>query len=158
MSARTKKFEEQLNGNYIEKCRSRSLRIGRRTANVSGIDWRLIVPTKLPSPRNGQPLDHHSREGFRMQYEQVKPAHDAGALRPASEIARELDKIAVELRNPVPDDRWTQLYAAQQALSWVVGTGAPAYGTIMNGKVQPLVRDIPADSEDCSAAPHRLPS
>ena len=60
-----------------------------------------------------------------------------------SDVQRELDKIAVELRKPIPDDQWTQLYAAQQALAWVIGGAAPPYDTIMNGKVQPLIRDIP---------------
>jgi len=33
-------------------------------------------------------------------------------------IQRELDKIAVALREPRPADEYRQLYAAQQALSW----------------------------------------
>ena len=56
-------------------------------------------------------------------------------------IERELDRIAVELRKPIPDDRYTQLYAAQQALAWAKfpeGAMSP-YDAVMNGKVQPLV-------------------
>ena len=69
-------------------------------------------------------------------------------------LERELDRIAVELRNPIPDDRYTQLYAAQQALAWAKfpeGSMSP-YEAIMNGKVQPLIHDTHEGSEDCSAA------
>ena len=68
-------------------------------------------------------------------------------------IQRELDRIAVELRNSIPDDRYTNLYAAQLALAWAKcpeGAMSP-YETIMTGKVQPLIKDTHEGSEDCSA-------
>ena len=69
-------------------------------------------------------------------------------------IQRELDRIAVELRGPIPDDRYTNLYAAQQALAWATDPGGamPPYEAIMNGKVQPLIPDTREGSEDCSVA------
>ena len=69
-------------------------------------------------------------------------------------IQRELDRIAVELRNQIPDDRYITLYAAHQALAWVTNPGGimPPYEAIMNGKVRPLIPDTHQDSEDCSAA------
>ena len=75
-------------------------------------------------------------------------------------IDRELDRIAVELREPIPDDRYTQLYAAQQALAWAMDPdGAmPPYEAIMNGKVQPLINDTLEGSEGCSAALRRSQS
>ncbi len=62
---------------------------------------------------------------------------------PQNMIQLELDRIAVELRNPLPDDRYTNLYSAQVALAWVMdhkGTMSP-YDAIMNGEVQPLIKD-----------------
>ena len=75
-------------------------------------------------------------------------------------IQCELDRIAVDLRNPIPDDRYTNLYAAQQALAWAVDPDGtmPPYEAIMNGKVQPLINDTLEGSEDCSAALRRSPS
>jgi len=35
-------------------------------------------------------------------------------------VQRELDKIAVALREPRSAEQYAQLYAAQQALSWVL--------------------------------------
>ena len=69
-------------------------------------------------------------------------------------IQSELDRIAVELRNPVTDSRYATLYAAQQALAWVASPdeSMSPYETIMNGKVQPLIPDTQEGSEDCSAA------
>ena len=93
-----------------------------------------------------------------MQFDQVTPKQDVVGLRSAPEVDQELDRIAVERRNPITDDRWTQLFAAQQALAWARGIGASAYSTIMNGKVQPLIRDTPEGSEDCSAALRQPPS
>ena len=77
-------------------------------------------------------------------------------------IQHELDRIAVDLRNPipVPDDRYTNLYAAQQALAWALspdGAMSP-YEAIMNGKVQPLIKDTREGSEDCSVALRRSQS
>ncbi len=64
---------------------------------------------------------------------------------PQEIIKREHDRIAVELRKPLSDDRYTQLYAAQQALGWAMFPDAFAspYETVMNGKVQPLIPDTP---------------
>ena len=80
---------------------------------------------------------------------------------PQETIQCELDRIAVELRNPIPDDRYTNLYAAQLALAWAVspdGFMSP-YEAIMNGEVQPLIKDCTGEgSEDCSAALRRSQS
>ena len=35
-------------------------------------------------------------------------------------VGRELDRIAVALREPQPPKRYAELYAAQQALSWAL--------------------------------------
>ena len=75
-------------------------------------------------------------------------------------IDRELDRIAVELRKPIPDDRYTQLYAVQQALAWAQspdGAMSP-YEAVINGKVQPLISDTQEGSEDYSAAPRHFVS
>jgi len=69
------------------------------------------------------------------------------------EIDSELGRIAVGLRQPCPPDRYTQLYAAQQALSWAQfpeGFMSP-FDAIVNGKVQPLIPDTQEGSTDCSA-------
>ena len=69
-------------------------------------------------------------------------------------INRVLDRIAVDLRKPIPDDRYTNLYAAQQALAWATDPDGvmPPYEAILDGKVQPLIPDTQEGSEDCSAA------
>ena len=76
-------------------------------------------------------------------------------------IQHELDRIAVELRKPIPDDRYMNLYAAQVALAWGMdhkGIMSP-YEAIMNGEVQPLIKDYTGEgSEDCSAALRRSQS
>ena len=73
---------------------------------------------------------------------------------PQETIQSELDRIAAKLRDPIPDDRYISLYAAQQALAWVASPDefTSPYETIMNGKVQPLIPDNQEGSEDCSAA------
>lgn len=66
-------------------------------------------------------------------------------------IQRELDRIAVALHEPRSAEQYNQLYAAQQALSWALEPGgykAP-YDTVTG---------TPADSADCSADLHPLPS
>ena len=66
---------------------------------------------------------------------------------PKKLIERELHRIAVELRQPWPNDRYVQLYAAQQALSWATfprGFMAP-YDAITGGKVLPLIADTQGD-------------
>ena len=66
-------------------------------------------------------------------------------------IERELEKIAQELREPRSADKYEQLYAAQQALSWALEP---------EGFKRPydMLTDTPADSADCSAARHPIPS
>ena len=73
-------------------------------------------------------------------------------------IERELDRIAVGLRSPITDDRYTNLYAAQQALSWALFPSEcmSPYEAVINGKVQPIIPDTHEDSEDCSAALRHL--
>lgn len=67
-------------------------------------------------------------------------------------IDDELQKIAAELRASPSPDRYTQLYAAQQALGWAVSPEgfAPPYETVMSGKVLPPSRRIQEGSEGCS--------
>lgn len=74
-------------------------------------------------------------------------------------IRNELENLSFALRKPLPHDRYCQLYAAQQALSWVNDPEAYAspYLTIVNGKVQSLT-DTQEDSVNCSDAPHPLQS
>ena len=45
----------------------------------------------------------------------TKPSVETGR---AGFVARELDRIALALREPQPPKRYSELYAAQQALSW----------------------------------------
>ena len=74
-------------------------------------------------------------------------------------VQRELEHIERDLREPQSSERYCQLYAAQQALSWVLepsGFASP-YETIISDRVRPL-RDTPASLEDCSAPPHRFQS
>lgn len=57
-------------------------------------------------------------------------------------IERELRRIEVALHEPQTDERYCQLYAAQQALGWALeptGFMSP-YDTIQRGRVQPLPR------------------
>lgn len=59
-------------------------------------------------------------------------------------VQRELDRISRALHEPHSAERYAQLYAAQQALSWAMeptGFRSP-YDTVM---------DIEADQEDCLA-------
>jgi len=59
-------------------------------------------------------------------------------------IERELDRIAIALREPRSADQWNQLHAAQQALSWAIEP---------TGFKSPYDMIIPPDtqegSEDC---------
>jgi len=76
-------------------------------------------------------------------------------------IEDELERISAELRRSYTlPDRYVQLYAAQQALSWAIfpgGSRAP-YDTIMGGQVQPIIPDTREGSTDCSAVRHPPPS
>lgn len=75
-------------------------------------------------------------------------------------VQRELQRLAAALREPQPAERYCQLYAAQQALSWALEPGgyASPSETIENGLVQPLRADTLEDSGDYSAVPRRSPS
>jgi hypothetical protein len=59
-------------------------------------------------------------------------------------VRRELDRIEVALRQPQPGNRYAELYAAQQALSWSLDP---------DGFKSPMVMitGILGDSEDCPA-------
>lgn len=75
-------------------------------------------------------------------------------------IKHELKRIAAGLRDSIPPDRYTQFYAAQQALSWALfpeGFMSP-YETIACGKVQPVIPDTREGSADYSAALRQIPS
>lgn len=64
-------------------------------------------------------------------------------------VTRELERLAVALREPQPPKRYCELYAAQQALSWSLdplGYAAP-HDVIVGGMVQPL-RDDRSDTGD----------
>lgn len=66
-------------------------------------------------------------------------------------IERELERIAVALREPRSEDEYHQLYAAQQALSWSLeptGFRKP-YDTIL---------DIPVKTGDCLSSLYPCPS
>jgi hypothetical protein len=68
-------------------------------------------------------------------------------------IARELERLEKALGEPQTDERYCQLYAAQQALAWAVdpdGFASP-YATIQRGLVRPLT-GTREGSEDCQAA------
>lgn len=67
--------------------------------------------------------------------------HDGGFLAQAKgQIARELERIEKALREPQTDERYCQLYAAQQALAWALdpdGFASP-YAAVQRGLVRPL--------------------
>lgn len=74
-------------------------------------------------------------------------------------VQREYERIADAMRVPQSDDRYCQLYAAQQALAWALdpeGFAAPS-ATILDGKVQPLT-GTQASSKDYPDAAHRSAS
>jgi len=64
-------------------------------------------------------------------------------------IQREIDKIASEMETARGTDRYRELYASRQALSWALDPGnfASPYNMVMG---------ILEETEDCSALP-RLP-
>lgn len=60
----------------------------------------------------------------------------------------EKSRIEKALLDPATtDDMYCQLYAAQQAISWIADKeiAASPYDVIMGGKVQPLVKDTLVD-------------
>ena len=65
-------------------------------------------------------------------------------------ISEELERIERALREPQTDERYCQLYAAQQALVWALNPDAFAspYSTIQRGLVRPL-KGTQEGSEDC---------
>jgi hypothetical protein len=56
------------------------------------------------------------------------------------QIQRELERIECALRDPQTDERYCQLYAAQQALAWALDPSgfASPFATIQRGLVMPL--------------------
>jgi hypothetical protein len=66
-------------------------------------------------------------------------------------IQRELDRIAVALREPRSAEEYVQLYAAQQALSW--GLDPAMFKSPYN-----LITGIEVNSEDCLFESDRVSS
>ncbi len=63
-------------------------------------------------------------------------------------VRRELNKIEAALHKPQQEERYRQLYAAQQALAWSLepdGFASP-YDVILSGRIT----GTQADSTDCS--------
>jgi hypothetical protein len=54
-------------------------------------------------------------------------------------VLRELDRLATALLEPQPPNRYAELYAAQQALSWTLDPEhfASPLVTIQEGRIQP---------------------
>ena len=77
---------------------------------------------------------------------ELKNGEIASELIPAR-IAGELSRIEAALHDDGTDaGRWSQLYAAQQALLWATNEdlAAAPYAVIVDGKVQPPMQGIPA--------------
>ena len=74
-------------------------------------------------------------------------------------IEREFDRLRGLLAVPQSAERYTQFYAAQQALAWALDPSAFAApsDTISDGKVQPLM-GTQANSVDCLDQVHRSAS
>lgn len=55
-------------------------------------------------------------------------------------VSRELDRISEALRGPIDDEHYCQLYAAQQALCWVLDPNhfASPYVVVSGDKVRPI--------------------
>lgn len=65
-----------------------------------------------------------------------------------SRAISERERILTALLDPTtPPDQYCQLYAAQQAISWIINPrfAAAPFDVIMNGKVQALTADIQAN-------------
>jgi hypothetical protein len=62
-------------------------------------------------------------------------------------VARELDRLAIALREPQSPERYVELYAAQQALSWSLDPEnfASPLQTIQEGRIQLLSAGIQGD-------------
>jgi hypothetical protein len=65
-------------------------------------------------------------------------------------IRTELDRIETALRDPQTDERYCQLYAAQQALAWAMNPSGfkSLFETIQRGLVRPF-RDTQEDEVGC---------
>jgi hypothetical protein len=72
------------------------------------------------------------------------------------QIASELARIEGALRDPQTDDRYCQLYAAQQALAWALNPGVMAapYATIQRGLVRPPLTCTQGGSKGCPLDSH----
>ena len=66
-------------------------------------------------------------------------------------VQRELDRIHTALHDPQNDNRYAELYAAQQALSWALEPEG-------NKRPYDMITGTPADSADCSGVPRPLQS
>jgi len=70
-------------------------------------------------------------------------------------IQRELDRLAIEMKAPVNSEKFGQLYAAQQALSWALepsNLAAPCE-VIRSGRAS-RISGTPEGSEGCLAHHH----
>jgi hypothetical protein len=74
-----------------------------------------------------------------------------------SQVRVELERIERALRDPQTDERYCQLYAAQQALAWALSPSEfmSPFTAIQLGRVRSLTGTLEG-SEDCQAA-RRLP-
>lgn len=74
-------------------------------------------------------------------------------------VQHELERLEIALREPQPDERYCQLYAAMTALAWALEPTviASPFDAITSGRVQPLTNTA-ADSEDCSGVNHQAQS
>jgi hypothetical protein len=56
------------------------------------------------------------------------------------QVKAELEKIEVALREPQTEERYMQMYAAQQALAWTLSPSsfASPYKTVQRGLIRPL--------------------
>ena len=77
----------------------------------------------------------------------METGNDRAALTTTDCVQRELDRIAVALRGAPSPERYGQLYAAQQALSWVL---EPAYLAAPFD----MITGTPGVTIDCSDVPH----
>jgi hypothetical protein len=77
----------------------------------------------------------------------------------ADTVKSELERIECALRDPQTDERYCQLYAAQQALAWAMNPSgfASPFATIQRGLVRPLT-STQEDSEGCRALPRHFSS
>jgi len=77
-------------------------------------------------------------------------------------IQRELDRIGVALRQPQPGKEYAELYAAQQALVWVLEPDGfkPPYDMVMRANTPEGSKDCPegnGHSVSSDSRDHRVP-